>query len=812
MAFLDGQIRINSEVSVTSSNANASLRGRLGSITNSVSTEPLRGRTRERPKVFRMRSTPSMLSDIVRHPDVSEGNLRERIREERYRQDTGDLIEFLRNKTPPPDNYMSIPDQYEHNADGKFSKIKLFRRRSKSSVSSLPRQIRLPDSAVAGTTTGGYRHIAISIPIQYSHVGPDTKSQYPVSQPTGYLSEMGASSAPVRTFSNERGVVTVLRTVAEDRESLSSSTGNNSSRTQLRPPVSVKPLNPPLSPPQSPESREGDSSKDYFSLLPDSKPQTGQLTPMEDEKRYFLGFSHDAQSAHTRGPFGGNAMLPKSNVSGRSPQVRYPSRRSSARAGMVMNYPQSLDGLILPSSHQRNYSGDSQRDPRTSMFSVRSIADSIATNDTEPVIAHAETAKGYTYVPVVGEAAESWGRGEEADDPTLPKITVISESPVVMGKRPAPPPTERKKSRQERVKERRQRDIIASRASRSRLREEARKVKSRESSRRRGSNDSNTVGLMLLHHVEEQSQLSPVMVVVDIQPSTPPAESQAIQGINSPTTAVKPSPPASAAAAKVAAPNTASSGPSPPQSPRTPRLESPYRPPPLDRTSLSRRREWNAERERNAREAKAQGKQPGDGKDLPSSANLSRRDLLLKYETLRDMRVREMERRLRRLERNGDVWLRALIPVLDNLNQTLVHIHEDEPLAASDPSNTKAKRKAPRAWQSEDEEAGPSERRGRSLGAARDVRNLQKRSTLHGSFLAELARRRDARRQWAAGEAGGNSTAGGGEESDGSVSGLDTIEPLMRELQGASRLSMEIQGPRHLRIGSLDDDEMFDNI
>ncbi|CAI4211362.1 unnamed protein product, partial [Parascedosporium putredinis] len=54
----------------------------------------------------------------------------------------------------------------------------LVSRRSKSAPRK-PVPIRLPDTAVAGTTIGGHRHIAISIPVEYSPFGPFDRTQYP---------------------------------------------------------------------------------------------------------------------------------------------------------------------------------------------------------------------------------------------------------------------------------------------------------------------------------------------------------------------------------------------------------------------------------------------------------------------------------------------------------------------------------------------------------------------------------------------------------------------------------------------------------
>lgn len=145
----------------------------------------------------------------------------------------------------------------------------------------------------------------------------------------------------------------------------------------------------------------------------------------------------------------------------------------------------------------------------------------------------------------------------------------------------------------------------------------------------------------------------------------------------------------------------------------------------------------------------------------PTDKDMSRR-----YDVYREYRIREMERRLRRLERNGDVWLRALVPVLENLNRTLAHQQGDSDRA--------------QGWVSdEDLVASLSPPRGRaSFGGAgnRRSRMMPRPGVSEREFLEHLVRTKEEL------EAGNNSD---------DMSGFDTIEPLMRELAGRSRLSFE---------------------
>lgn len=127
-----------------------------------------------RPKSF---PGPSGLSnrinDMLRLDSLSHA---ERRTEESDTSSLKTLIDFLRNTPPPPGNFMSVPDASDETPEQHRKRLTLwpFRKKSKNREKSekAPGLIKLPDSAVAGTTIGGYRHIAISIPIEYAHLEP----------------------------------------------------------------------------------------------------------------------------------------------------------------------------------------------------------------------------------------------------------------------------------------------------------------------------------------------------------------------------------------------------------------------------------------------------------------------------------------------------------------------------------------------------------------------------------------------------------------------------------------------------------------
>lgn len=187
-----------------------------------------------------------------------------------------ELTTFLRNVTPPPSNLMSMPSpttttlssvpsvrrRKSDTKTGAFMKVvRLFKRGSNKKVPSRPNsrskkrpaspgpkrshtgnskkrppRIKLPDTAVAGRTVDGHRHIAISIPIEHAHLG--SESRY------GYLSALGRTRSrsmssvdtasprvyddinynirPLTAFVAEPHIGTQLGPLVEERESLSS--------------------------------------------------------------------------------------------------------------------------------------------------------------------------------------------------------------------------------------------------------------------------------------------------------------------------------------------------------------------------------------------------------------------------------------------------------------------------------------------------------------------------------------------------------------------------------------------------------------
>ncbi|KAM0356018.1 hypothetical protein ACHAPU_000411 [Fusarium lateritium] len=692
-----------------------------------------------------------------------------------------ELIDFLRNHSPPSGNFMSIPDDISPEDRGRWSRLRKIARRSKSLSKPLSRQpqtIQLPDSAVSGTTIGGHRHIAISIPLDASPFGQTPRSQYPVYQHRT-ARPLTSQYAPTRAVLNDKGVVTVLRTVNEDRESVPSVSPANSQLLlstvpQRFPNTTAVRLNPQRS---INNSHRTNASEDLNILTapPTKLLSRDQARQANEQSREFQ--THDQGSTHAASP---------------NYPHRVPSRKSSSTGGRVvhlgdlsidtmMSQPNQTNGHPAATSPARPVSLDGSYQPSLS----KSI---MTTSDNDPVVAEARPIEARTVA-----AKESHIRSP-AKHPEEPTITVITKSPLRVSRRSsrsqklgeasfnsedASPQTRRDK-----VKDKKKRDIEAASLRRRSMMStplDPTPEAERETTKMPDENTEEPPPVPL--RSPQRQSMCPIIVVANVQPSPPPSANPSITAGKLPSAdsgdltsnsansnKVFPKPRGSTASRPVS-PYPASymnGSPTPPQSAHSSPVQKESS---QDRVSLSRRREWNAAREY-ARERKRtetasntnprpRGRGRTTAKDEMEERNPAmEKEIMRRYEAYREYRIREMERRVRRLERNGDVWLRALVPVLDNLNRTL---------AAKDEKPQRAQ-----GWVSDDEPRHPepsSPMRPSSRG-----RMMTRRGTSEREFLEQLVRTKEEL------EAGSVSD---------DMSGFDTIEPLMRELAGRSRLSFE---------------------
>ena len=301
-----------------------------------------------RPKAFRkLSNASSIISEIFRHPEASEDRLRNKIKRANERDSSRALIEFLKNTSPPP------PRPLPPDAESPKRKRHLFwpflRRRMSirngngnnsarrgSSSPSTP-LIQLPESTVAGQTTGGHRHIAINIPAEHaSSTAPDEPASLP-------SLEHGIAAMP-------------LEPVAEKQESEDGRSPASGFHLQLIPPLSDEAFSSLLSPHDSLSSTSTSSTS-----------SSGTSTPADRDLA-----SSDAGYTSVRLE---NMVVPP------SPTLTAPAK------GSVSNLVSLKGGSHLPKL----------RHPRCQL-PVRgrhSIAGSAVINRTETVISDATTATGF---------------------------------------------------------------------------------------------------------------------------------------------------------------------------------------------------------------------------------------------------------------------------------------------------------------------------------------------------------------------------------------------------------------------------------
>ncbi|KAJ4194341.1 hypothetical protein NW755_003098 [Fusarium falciforme] len=791
-------IGVNREVSVTSGNGGSYPPRTTASAY--TSKPPLQQQYQSQPQLSsttpaartrpRAKSASNLLTRPSQDVEFHDDTLLDQQDPEDRQDGLAELIDFLRNHAPPSGNFMSIPDDISDEDRGRWYRLrKLGRRRSSRSLSKTPQTIRLPDSAVSGITIGGHRHIAISIPLDASPFGRTPRSQYPVYQHRS-VKPLTSRYAPTRAVLNDKGVVTVLRTVTEDRESSSTSPASSQSPASVnhqRPQSTT--LGRAYSPGAINSSSHGDTSEYFNVYIPATPPRVlspDQVKQSNEQSREF----HDYDQL-TSTPTNSNR---RDNL---------PSRNTSMTGGRFVHPgTSSIDAMMSQPTEAHPAPLSFNRPP--SKEGSQSLSKSImTTSENDPIVAEAKPVEAK---PVV--AKESRIRSSTKKTGETP-VTVITTSPlgnsrekpekpkkqVTKDENSPTPSVKSTQSRREKVRDKKRKDMEAQRIKRqsqlivtTEIMPESDQDKAKETS---NEEDAEKPPPVPVRSPQRQS-MCPIMVVANVKPSPPPSSRLPDEARDQPESESKkttePSKPEPEAApktpSKAAQEDLSSSTTSPPR----PYVESSSNPTPpqsahgspahkktgYDRTSLSRRREWNAarEQERKIREARAMSprskarklvmtKEETEENKVPTME----KEVLRRYEAYREYRIREMERRVRRLERNGDVWLRALVPVLDNLNRTLANVHEDQ-----------QPRRA-QGWVSDEELPRQRSPQGRpSRQSSRGRMLARPGGTSEREFLEQLVRTKEEL------EAGNVSD---------DMSGFDTIEPLMRELAGRSRLSFE---------------------
>ena len=600
-----------------------------------------------------------------------------------------DLVDFLKNHAPPRDNFMSIPEDGTDDERRKWLKWAKIPKRSKSAARNPP-PIRLPDTAVSGTTTGGHRHIAITIPLDASPMGNRPRSQYPV-----YSQEESKASVctpgQVRTVVNDKGVVTVLKTANGGREGPPSS-----SRFLSRPYTQSGPL------PRTP-SRGGRAG--IQGLFPSPPP------PSWGSASVYRGEDDTTRETLAARP------------SSQGTPSAYPTRGSSKR---TLDQNISIDGILSQTANGGMCPARtrSERQPEIEHESTATAEYGWPLRDKKPV----RVKSSPTAILLNGRPT----KGDEDQGDFGPARPVSSQS------------------RRDRVRDRKQRDM--------------------EALRNKRQHEDSEEDVM----TKSQPTFSPIRVVINVEPCPTPDEVPPTPSLTESSL-----PPESEPEDRVSLgmpPDIIKDS-----AQATPSLSAHnlMRHGSLDRISLLRRREWRAYRgqERTPHEMRAAVQErtrelatSGFGEDMRDNTQALDREILRLYEVYREHRFRDMERRVDRLERNGDVWMRALVPVLDNVHRNMASSQQeglDE-----------------RAYMSDDEPAS-ARRRNQEFTST----PLRRARSSHHPRNGEMKRQLDILE-----EMEGVSCCGSPGNDD--VSGLDTIEPLMRELAGAARL-------RQMKTGSL---------
>ncbi|KAF4124580.1 hypothetical protein GMORB2_5246 [Geosmithia morbida] len=751
-------------ISVRLNTASSSGHHRFSSSTTTLSPEALSGSnssylhpSRGDPLSFDLSYQGGEEGDIgIRYPDGVDDD------------DDGltDLIDFLRNHVPPPGNYMSMPENAQDERRRWLLNwaTRMAKRHAPHGSSSgsgfgsgfgfgfgprrRPPRILLPDTAVSGTTIGGHRHIAITIPSEAFPLRDDRpRSQYPVYRGETDSGDTPLVSSPVRTVVNDKGVVTVLKTVDEVNEPLGY-------------PSDLVPRRSHSQSMSLPPSRAGHSSVNGFVPSPSSVRAGASPRPGGD----------DAAAGNGSGP------------------SRMPSRSSQTPAHHHQQHQQhqqhsSIDGVL---SHQQpqNGNGKARQTPSPGPKSDWSL----------------DEREWFAKVQTVAAAAAAKPREDGGGDKD--KDVISSESgATVMRENPLGPRdpegaalsrNDSVQSRRARVRDRKRRDIEAARAD-----GKQKQPGDAASTVAATAAPATAASASAASAATTQPALSPIRTVMDIRPSPTPSE---------PTLTDTPSTDRGAFADEDGG-----------AGPKGHRQRSSV----ADRSSLQHRRERDAASSRRDQDQHQQPQQrksttttttaPSarqsavDSKGGDNTTDSRRhqqnldREILRLYEAYREHRFRDMERRVRRLERNGDVWLRALVPVLENLNRV------GRPGTSTTSAAIAAAASAGKDsdyYESPLQRQRAQQRYDLGTGRAPPVR----RPTTCSGRIPGFGARPDG---IISSNNGGDDDDDDDEEGDGvdddhdasfrwrdstgsssnnEMSGLDTIEPLMRELAGAAKL------------------------
>ncbi|KAK1252419.1 hypothetical protein MKX08_003606 [Trichoderma sp. CBMAI-0020] len=611
---------------------------------------------------------------------------------------TMSLAEFFKSNQPPSDNFMSVPYVYgeDKERESKWHKFMSIKRRSKS-VPRPPVNIQLPDSAVSGVTSGGHRHIAISIPLDAMPFAADSKAQDDtnVKNNTGVKSG-GAKTTygtlprnfAVQTYSEENGSITVYHPITtETPEGLAKALPSPSHRSSIlsqQSIVSASSLGERSNHTQSSHRRSNSQSTGY------STEASTVASTKSKQPHYFSIFPKPTalpQGLHPTPP--------------RRPNNQ---QRSAKATSMVVAASQkhhhpahsaSIDGLLSLIKDEDNVRDGYNKKPLPS----------------PPPKSEARNKQQYK--PGIGFPSPIT---EETDGTSVGskravRKAVSTQSMLSVSKEtPSRPSTAGSiQSRRDKVRDKKRRDMEAVR--------NAKMLK--ELQQRQQSEDTHKGEEAESVNADEQGKgkgpqkaspiytLCPIVVVADLQPSPGLPQETPVS---------------------------------------TPRVSSPSHSTP---SQMRLSRDIDSELY------------------LEQKRNMMDKQILRLYESYHENRLRDVERRIRRLERNGDVWLRALVPVLDDMSRNIKTISPSL-------NTTKFTEAEGRGWASDDEVSAERKARSTKRNKATTRRSSLSRGRIAAGLIGEKLMSDDS--EW-------SDTMSKSDDA----SGLGIIEPLMRELAGEAR-------------------------
>jgi hypothetical protein len=328
-----------------------------------------------------------MVEKVSRKHSLRSRSSKEQVKPEPDRDSLTGLAKFLRTESPPPGNFMSLPENSRPSAQDGKSPFNVFRRQSRKKASAPAlRTMMLPDSAVAAKTTKGHWHIAISIPLEHDRTNTEAAVQSQQSKDSETKSSSTSQQGPITVFKpvlqNVRpksldGVNSAVRERGLDRHSMPGLTSAPLASGQ----EATKAVQPDSQESIEDEVSHSEFNKDQCIHKPDSAYAGSRHQSMRSDTRQsvwtaFSRGSLESKTSHSRG---------QSSVS-TAPSLNYPpfpqGLELSRKPSLPLELPDINENFAKPSSEPLNQSRKSKAESVGS--DISSATEKVAT-----------TARGY---------------------------------------------------------------------------------------------------------------------------------------------------------------------------------------------------------------------------------------------------------------------------------------------------------------------------------------------------------------------------------------------------------------------------------